>query len=637
MVSESVLLRGAEMRISGCIIARDEEENIANCITRLKNTVDEIIVVDTGSEDDTVRIADELGAYVLKKKWDNDFSKAKNYALEHAKGDWIIFLDADEYFHENSIANVRPVIQKVHSDRNTEGILCEIINIDKDNGRNISNDEILRIFRNSRKIRYINKIHEEIRNNGVPLKCANARNVLSLMHTGYSASLLMDKAKRNLELIKNNAEDEKSAYYFATSYFILKDYETAFKYADAALSVNAIMERSSLAYKIYMIRVSSAMRTDYPNKERITKLIDEANRAYGHHPEIAKVEATFLFSEKVYEKALEKYLYALDCQEKYGKTFEQNDFRGSIGEVYCNIGQILYLMNREMDALEYFFKALRSNKYNSIAFNEMFAFCRNLPENETVSFINSIYNIDSEEDIKFIISRVARCGLPKIVLYYANRWNNVFGNEDDVLIYALAAQEKYPEALKIAMIYFSADKEKYAPLIAAVVILGGLYEECERIRDELGEDYFDIVNCYAEGMPFAGNMEAFLAVLSELVKYTDRFNIENYMQIGAGSDSAEERCIAKIFLNEHRYDQTIYYYREIFESSETEEEKAASAFAIGYCYYKLKNYRDGLTWFERAASNGYKENDLPEFLRCTANQVSDPEVIRTANDLLNRL
>jgi glycosyltransferase involved in cell wall biosynthesis len=131
MVSESVLLRGAEMRISGCIIARNEEENIANCITRLKNTVDEIIVVDTGSEDDTVRIADELGAYVLKQKWDNDFSKAKNYALEHAKGDWIVFLDADEYFHENSIANVRPVIQKVHTDRNTEGILCEIINIYK--------------------------------------------------------------------------------------------------------------------------------------------------------------------------------------------------------------------------------------------------------------------------------------------------------------------------------------------------------------------------------------------------------------------------------------------------------------------------------------------------------------------------
>ncbi|MEL7656459.1 MAG: glycosyltransferase, partial [Bacillota bacterium] len=76
------------MKISGCIIARNEEANIANCINNMKNVTDEIIVVDTGSEDKTIQIAKELGAFVYEYQWENDFSKAKNSVLDYATGEW---------------------------------------------------------------------------------------------------------------------------------------------------------------------------------------------------------------------------------------------------------------------------------------------------------------------------------------------------------------------------------------------------------------------------------------------------------------------------------------------------------------------------------------------------------------------
>ena len=86
------------MKITGCYIVKNEEANIARSIDSIKAVCDEIIVVDTGSDDRTVEIATAKGAKVLRFRWVNDFSKARNYAMSLARGDIIIFLDADEWF-----------------------------------------------------------------------------------------------------------------------------------------------------------------------------------------------------------------------------------------------------------------------------------------------------------------------------------------------------------------------------------------------------------------------------------------------------------------------------------------------------------------------------------------------------------
>ena len=84
-------------RLTLCMIAKDEEETIRPALESVKDIVDEIIVVDTGSSDNTGAIVRELGGKVIEAEWQDDFSAAKNLALSEATGDYILCLDADEF------------------------------------------------------------------------------------------------------------------------------------------------------------------------------------------------------------------------------------------------------------------------------------------------------------------------------------------------------------------------------------------------------------------------------------------------------------------------------------------------------------------------------------------------------------
>src|SRR5689334_13325597 len=84
------------MRVSATLIVRDESEFIEDCLRSLIGIVDEIIVVDTGSHDDTVVRASRFPINLYRFEWCNDFSAARNYAIGKATGDWILYIDADE-------------------------------------------------------------------------------------------------------------------------------------------------------------------------------------------------------------------------------------------------------------------------------------------------------------------------------------------------------------------------------------------------------------------------------------------------------------------------------------------------------------------------------------------------------------
>lgn len=620
------------MKISGCVIAKNEEANIANCINNLKNVTDEIIVIDTGSEDKTIQIAKELGAFVYVHKWENDFSKAKNAALDHTTGDWIIFLDADEYFREDSIPKIRQAIQAVHSDKNTDGIQCELINIDVESNKTISNNETLRIFRHNKHSRYINRIHEEIRKNGDLLKCVSMRNEIAIIHTGYSASFLQKKAERNLKLILNNKEDEKSSYYLAMTYHTLKDYENSYKYAELALTEPAVSSADFLAYKMHLLRISITMDFDFSNKEKIKRLISEANLKYGRHPEIIRIEAAYLYREKYYSKALAKYLYALECHEKYGSMFGQNDFAAGILDVYHMIAELFYLLNREADSLNYYIKSLKIDRYHLLTFGKLMKLCGTIPENETIAFINSIYNKKSEEDIQFVVSQTASCGRPGIVLYYANQWNNVYGHEDDVLIFAFIAQGKFPEALEIATLYLKLDHKLYAPLTASVIIMGRLLAEAEKIQDEIGADYYNIILQLAGNEKNKVDVKSYLTLLSIIIRYADQYDVADFLNLGYELDTSTSWEIAEILLAYFHFEKAADRFDSLVVQEDRMEKKALAAFKSGYCYYKLKLFKESLDRFEKAAGYGYKENDLNEFLCWIADQAPESNLKKRAEE-----
>src|SRR5665213_3668406 len=97
--------------ISACLITKNEEKWLGECLEHLKPLVSEVIVVDTGSTDRTMDIAREKGARVSQIKWENDFSKARNISLEKASQRWILIIDPDERIAERDLLKIKTLTE----------------------------------------------------------------------------------------------------------------------------------------------------------------------------------------------------------------------------------------------------------------------------------------------------------------------------------------------------------------------------------------------------------------------------------------------------------------------------------------------------------------------------------------------
>ncbi|MCL2046637.1 MAG: glycosyltransferase [Oscillospiraceae bacterium] len=198
----------ALVRLSQCMIVKNEEKNIEKALSWAKKIAFEQIVVDTGSTDKTVEIAEKMGAKVFHFKWIDDFAAAKNYAIEQATGNWIAFLDADEFFSIENANKVMMYLKKFQSDpqskEKTLALSCKISNVD-DEGKPFAVFAQWRIFRNLPHIRYVGKIHERLSING---EYATNIEDITIIHTGYTPSAYMEanKRERNVELLRRELE-----------------------------------------------------------------------------------------------------------------------------------------------------------------------------------------------------------------------------------------------------------------------------------------------------------------------------------------------------------------------------------------------------------------------------------------------
>ncbi|MEQ8172630.1 MAG: glycosyltransferase family 2 protein, partial [Candidatus Eremiobacterota bacterium] len=93
------------------MIVKNEEDTLSDCLESVRGLVDEMIIVDTGSTDRTVEIAEKFGARIFHYKWHDDFGKARNFSLSHARGDWILVMDGDEVFDSSSVWKFRKFLE----------------------------------------------------------------------------------------------------------------------------------------------------------------------------------------------------------------------------------------------------------------------------------------------------------------------------------------------------------------------------------------------------------------------------------------------------------------------------------------------------------------------------------------------
>ncbi|MDJ0661626.1 MAG: tetratricopeptide repeat protein [Crocosphaera sp.] len=99
-------------KLSLCMIVKNEQETLSKCLESVQNVVDEMVILDTGSTDKTVEIAQQFGANVETYEWGDNFAEARNEALKYVTGDWVLVLDADEILNKKVAPQLKEAIEK---------------------------------------------------------------------------------------------------------------------------------------------------------------------------------------------------------------------------------------------------------------------------------------------------------------------------------------------------------------------------------------------------------------------------------------------------------------------------------------------------------------------------------------------
>ncbi|TVX88212.1 glycosyltransferase family 2 protein [Paenibacillus agilis] len=222
-----------------CVIVRDEEDVLQRCLQSAKNLVAQMIVIDTGSTDASPAIAQECGAAVYHFEWQDDFSAARNAAIDKAEQPWILMLDADEVIDRESWQEQH--LQAIFTQPNVLGCYVQLTHLTHCWDNNLTHkpvcsatDMACRLFRNDARLRYVGRIHEDIT---ASIEAVSSEAIcwssFTIWHDGYTAERIQnkDKAARNLHLLHLQLEEEPLNplwwYAYGTEYFQSERYAEA--------------------------------------------------------------------------------------------------------------------------------------------------------------------------------------------------------------------------------------------------------------------------------------------------------------------------------------------------------------------------------------------------------------------------
>src|SRR5579884_2362434 len=205
----------AQPGISVCMIVKNEERFLEQCLRSIADVVDEINVVDTGSTDRTVDIARQFGARVEHRPWCNDFAWARNESLKMATKRWIFQLDADEELLPESKS---ALLLLKNAPAYNMGVWLRCVNAsDKYRGGGNVSHAIVRLFPNNERIRFRGAIHEFPSLDDAPVGLPGVTAPIKILHHGYLSEVVNDRGKfaRNLEIVEASIErDPEEAFHW---------------------------------------------------------------------------------------------------------------------------------------------------------------------------------------------------------------------------------------------------------------------------------------------------------------------------------------------------------------------------------------------------------------------------------------
>lgn len=304
--------------ISLCMIVKNEEDFIAKCLESVHDFVDELIIVDTGSTDQTISICQKYEAKIFSYQWNEDFSAARNYGLSKASGDWIIWIDADEVLESKN----RQLIIDTISNTETKMFYLPIINYYGED-LPVNHEQAYlyyqpRLFRNHLGIKFQNRIHE------IP-KLPNDDQTQSTIevpvhHYGYIQEITTRKNKsaRNLQILYQESQTPDHSpwidYHLASELYRNQEYDRAFEHLNTSI-YNFIFQGFKPPAILYRLKYEIILETN--SLDNALPGIDQALKLYPDYVDLVFIKGLILFHTKNYPEALACFETCLELGENH--------------------------------------------------------------------------------------------------------------------------------------------------------------------------------------------------------------------------------------------------------------------------------------------------------------------------------
>lgn len=522
--------------VSACMIVKNEEELLPGCLDSIRNWVDEIIIVDTGSTDSTVEIAESYGAKVFHQSWEGNFSKHRNYSLEHATSDWIFIIDADERFVEEDLPQLRRLI----NDDEYDILSINVFNVYGNNEELTTFLPSVRFWRRKVNLRYEGIVHNLLRlGEDQPVLRAAVR----LKHLGYS----LDAEKMNKKYIRTKTLLEKQLQENPDNFFALFNYAQLLKGEDqnyAIRNIPTIIESASRAVAL----------TDPEKKdERPIHLMCLDQMAWAH------------YFKKSYDEALKHCERALEIKPDYldplllrGHIFGRLERWDEAFKAYKKYleAQNAYDPSKEADCLILTHIDSRANAYYGLA---LISELRSENESAREYYLAALENQPGHIDAN---------------LRLANLYLNG-GDFSNAVIYFLRQLDltthKAEAAIGLATAYYrNGDREKA--------------EDCfERAIKQIPSDV-NLRSSYGQ----------FLLQVGEEARAEEQ--LRTVAEQGGGSADTFMK-LAETYDHSGRYDEAIEAYQRVLSLNGP---SAPLLNDLGNCYFKMKQYNEAEGHYSRA-------------------------------------
>lgn len=601
------------MKITGCVITKDEEMNIEKCLNSLMAITSEIIVVDTGSIDLTVEIAKHIGASTYHFEWVHDFSKAKNYALSKATGDWIIFLDADEYLEPSCIQHIMECITIANRER-FDGILSTLINYDSEKNAIQSTIHNVRIFRRDPHIQYFGAIHELIKHVSEEFRLIDFKEKITLIHTGYSNTEIQRKQKgqRNLfmllEELNRNMNNHDINFYLSGTYNLIEEYELALYYAFQAYIENET-ELVGTIEKNYLNIIRCLRKLEYPS-EQVVCMIEEANSAFPSHPEFLAYIADYHRFNHQTEDAILMYEKALSI--KNDKEIWQGETQRDalLLPIYKQLSNLYYHTNDNPKTVHTITFILNIDSYNFSLLNYLIKILLNNGENEVniINFLGKIYKLDVAKDLTFLLKAAIYNGSYPLAEHYISSLRSFSIELPEEEMDLALLKKDYVIVSQGFLSLFQKNQTDQQYLRKAII--SSLLSKDEFTKNKVlqatynstGIDLGSILNGQMRDLYSQEELELLVGVIQEFYRLSEYEEIDNILK--KIKNDKISLATAELFYQNKNFDLALPYFDEYLNNNtEIEEMKLVDIlYKIGDCLYQIGEIQIAEKYIENAYS-----------------------------------